>query len=73
MLIFISSALFGFLGFCISSIIIVLYLSNQESFGVSFGNMFQIFNPFSFKINFLSKAFNKKNVTVKNVNKENKK
>ena len=73
MIIFISSALFGFLGFCISSIIIVLYLANQESFGVSFGNMFQIFNPFSFKINFLSKAFNKKNVTVKNVNKENKK
>ena len=72
-IIFISSALFGFLGFCISSIIVILYLSNQESFGVSFGNMFQIFNPFSFKINFLSKAFNKKNVTVKNVNKENKK
>lgn len=72
-IIFISSALFGFLGFCVSSIIVILYLSNQESFGVSFGNMFQVFNPFNFKINFLSKAFNKKNVTVKHVNEENKK
>ena len=71
--IFISSALFGFLGFTISSVLVVIYLANLDSFGVSFGNMFEIFNPVNIKTTFLSKAFNKKNVTIKNVKRNNEK
>ena len=71
--IFISSAMFGFLGFTISSVLAVIYLANLDSFGVSFGNMFEIFNPVNIKTTFLSKAFNKKNVTIKNVKRNNEK
>lgn len=72
MFIFICSALFGFLGFCVSSIIVVIYLANLESFGVAFGNIFNVFNPKKFNTVFLSKAFNKTNSTTKHTKKRSK-
>ncbi|MBQ9730521.1 MAG: spore germination protein [Bacilli bacterium] len=67
--IFICSGLFGLLGFSISSIIVVIYLANLDSFGVAFGNIFNIFNPKKFKSVFLSKSFNKINRTTKHTKK----
>jgi len=68
--IFICSALFGFLGFCISSVLVIIYLSNLESFNMPFGNIFQVFSLSKFKQNFLSKAFNKKENTINKKEKE---
>ena len=67
MIIFIVSMLFGFIGFLLSSLIIIIYIINTDSFGIP---LLTPIAPFSFKYikqGFLSKAYPSRRIKLKSI------